>query len=55
VSLGSLVGPSLAGYAFDLTQSYALAILIGAALMAVAGLMMLAAPDPARWREGHPA
>ncbi len=53
VSLGSLVGPSLAGYAFDLTQSYGLAILIGAALMAVAGLMMLAAPDPARWRQRH--
>lgn len=53
VSLGSLVGPSLAGYAFDLTQSYVLAILIGAALMAVAGLMMLAAPDPAKWRQRH--
>jgi MFS family permease len=51
VSIGSLVGPSLAGYAFDLTQSYQLAILIGAAMMAIAGLLMMLAPDPARWRQ----
>lgn len=53
VSIGSLVGPSLAGYAFDLTQSYGLAILIGAAMMAIAGVLMLLAPDPAKWRATH--
>ena len=53
VSIGGLAGPSLAGYAFDFTHSYVLAILIGAALMAVAGLLMMLAPDPARWRRHH--
>jgi MFS family permease len=53
VSIGGLLGPTVAGYAFDLSQSYVLAIVAGAALMAGAGLIMLLAPDPARWRAGH--
>ncbi len=51
VSIGAVTGPTLAGYAFDLTHSYELAILIGAAMMAVAGVLMLLAPDPAKWRQ----
>jgi MFS family permease len=53
VSIGSLAGPTLAGYAFDLTHSYELAILAGAAMMAVAGVLMMLAPDSARWRLSH--
>jgi len=53
VSIGSLVGPSVAGYAFDLTQSYGTVILICAAMMAIAGVLMLLAPDPAKWRAQH--
>lgn len=50
VSAGSLVGPTVAGYIFDRTHSYLIAIMIGAAMMFMAMVCMLLAPDPARWR-----
>jgi MFS family permease len=53
VSIGSLAGPSLAGYAFDVTRSYELPILVGAAMMAIAGVLMLLAPDPVKWRRNN--
>ena len=49
VGLGTLLGPTLAGVAFDLTGSYTLPIAAGAALNLVAIAAMLAMQDPARW------
>lgn len=54
VAFGTLFGPTVAGYAFDLTGSYYFAILGAAAMMFVAVLFMLAAPQPQKWRERQP-
>jgi MFS family permease len=48
--VGSLLGPTLAGLAFDLAGSYTLPIAAAAAVNAVALLLILVTPDPARWR-----
>jgi MFS family permease len=50
VGLGSLIGPTVAGLAYDLGNSYAPAILLTAAgnLLAVVCLLLL--PDAQRWR-----
>ncbi|MGE0659294.1 MAG: MFS transporter [Reyranellaceae bacterium] len=50
VAFGTLFGPAVAGYAFDLTRSYQFAILGAAAMMALAVVFMLLAPRPDRWR-----
>ena len=54
VAFGTLFGPTVAGYAFDLTGSYYFAILGAAAMMVVAIVFMLMAPQPQRWRERQP-
>jgi MFS family permease len=48
--IGSLVGPTLAGWAFDLTDSYTLPILFSAAANLVAVACMIAIGDPRRFR-----
>ena len=50
VAVGTLVGPSFAGYAFDLTQSYALPIAASAFFSAVAAMLVWMAPEPAAER-----
>lgn len=54
VAFGTLFGPTVAGYAFDLTGSYHFAILGAAAMMFVAMLLMLLAPQPQKWRSEQP-
>jgi hypothetical protein len=41
VALGTLIGPSAAGFAFDLSYSYTLPILIGAGGNIIAACIML--------------
>jgi MFS transporter, OFA family, oxalate/formate antiporter len=47
VAVGTLIGPSFAGYAFDLTQSYALPIAASALFSLVAAGLVWLAPEPA--------
>ncbi len=54
VACGTLFGPTVAGYAFDLTGSYYFAILGAAAMMFLAAIFMLLAPQPQKWRERQP-
>lgn len=51
--IGSLVGPTLAGVAFDLSDSYMLPILFSAAANLVAVLCVVALGDPHRFRAVH--
>ena len=54
VALGTLVGPTLAGFLFDRGGSYVLAISLGCAANAVAAalsLTLLRRSDSSRWRE----
>jgi MFS family permease len=44
IALGTLIGPSAAGFAFDLSGSYTLPILIGVAGNAIAALIMAGMP-----------
>jgi hypothetical protein len=44
--IGTLVGPSAAGFAFDISHSYTLPILLSAAGNVIAVLIMAAATDP---------
>ena len=53
VAFGALLGPPVAGYAFDLFGSYAGAILAGAALCLVSFVITLLTPEPARWLAGR--
>lgn len=53
VSLGTLVGPPLAGRFYDLRESYAIPIIFGAAANLIAVGCMLLIADPARWRSEH--
>lgn len=55
VAPGTLVGPPLAGYAYDLWGSYTIPLALAIAFMALATLITYAAPDPAKWRGAHPA
>jgi MFS family permease len=55
VAPGTLVGPPLAGYAYDFWGSYTIPIVGSIALMGLGTLITLAAPDPAKWRAAHPA
>jgi len=49
-AVGSLAGPTLAGVAFDLSDSYTIPILLSAAANLVAVLCMARIGDPARFR-----
>lgn len=53
VAVGSLIGPTAAGIAYDLAASYSVPILLAAALDLLAFLLVLGAPDPAAWRAGR--
>jgi MFS family permease len=55
VAPGTLLGPPLAGYAYDLWGSYTIPIAGSIALMALGTLITSAAPDPAKWRAANPA
>jgi MFS family permease len=55
VAPGTLLGPPLAGYAYDLWGSYTIPIVGSVALMALGTLITMAAPDPAKWRTANTA
>ena len=55
VAPGTLIGPPLAGYAYDLWGSYTIPLAAAIALMALATLITFAAPDPGKWRAENPA
>lgn len=55
VAVGTLVGPILAGLAFDEWQSYAVPIAVSAACCLVATVCILALERPAEWRRRHAA
>jgi MFS family permease len=50
VGVGTLIGPTLAGAAYDRWQSYAVPIAVSAAAALVAGAIVLGQQNPARWR-----
>jgi MFS family permease len=50
VAVGTLLGPRLAGDAFDLFQSYTLPIAISAGAALAAAAIILVMPEPATWR-----
>ncbi|MCW5745767.1 MAG: MFS transporter [Alphaproteobacteria bacterium] len=50
VAAGALLGPTAAGFVFDVLGSYIGTILVGAALALLAGLCILLSPSPAQWR-----
>lgn len=50
VAVGTLTGPTLAGVAFDMWQSYDLPILAAAAASLAAAAFVLLAEEPAPWR-----
>jgi MFS family permease len=54
VAPGTLIGPPLAGYAFDLWGSYTVPLAVAIGFMALATIITYAAPDPAKWRAAHP-
>jgi hypothetical protein len=54
VAPGTLIGPPLAGYAFDLWGSYTVSIVVAIGFMALATIITYAAPDPTKWRAAHP-
>jgi MFS family permease len=54
VAFGTLVGPSAAGFAFDLRHSYTLPILLSAASNAIAALIMLRMSAPAAANSAAP-
>jgi len=55
VAPGTLLGPPLAGYAYDLWGSYTTSLILAIGFMALATFITFAAPDPAKWRAAHPA
>jgi MFS transporter, OFA family, oxalate/formate antiporter len=57
VAFGTLIGPSAAGFAFDLSHSYTLPILFSAGANIVAAIIVAAssrAPSPASQAAGLP-
>lgn len=48
---GALIGPTLAGVAFDLNDSYTVPIVFGAAMNVLAATFVLILASPAGWRE----
>lgn len=55
VAPGALIGPPLAGYAYDFWGSYTIPLAVCIAMMALAALVTFALPDPAKWRAANPA
>ncbi len=55
VAPGTLIGPPLAGYAYDLWGSYTIPLAVASATMGLAALITFALPDPAKWRAANPA
>jgi MFS family permease len=61
LALGTLIGPALAGLAFDATHSYVLPIVVSAVFNVVAAICMLRLVDAVSWRarwearRAHPA
>lgn len=53
VGLGAFVGPVLAGVAFDLWQSYTIAIIFSAVAAGLGAFLVFIAEDPLRWRQRH--
>lgn len=53
VAFGALLGPPVAGYAYDFFGSYTGAVLAGAALCIVSFAITLLTPDPTRWLAGR--
>lgn len=49
VAFGALLGPPVAGYAYDFFGSYSGAIVAGALLCFVAFVIIILVPEPARW------
>jgi len=54
VAPGTLLGPPMAGYAYDLWGSYTTPLILAIGFMALATFITFAAPDPARWRASNP-
>ncbi|MBT3373530.1 MAG: MFS transporter [Rhodospirillaceae bacterium] len=52
-ALGILIGPVVAGFAFDLTGDYALPIAVSASAAFLALAVILMAPSPERWRKSQ--
>ena len=50
VGLGAFAGPALAGVAFDLWQSYTIAIVFSAVAAGVGAALVFSAEEPTRWR-----
>jgi MFS family permease len=55
VAPGALLGPPLAGYAYDLWGSYTVPLVVAIGMMALATVITFALPDPAKWRAENPA
>ncbi len=53
ISIGVLIGPSLAGYAYDLFGSYSVPLIVGFALNLVSALLIFTLPPAAAWRAGQ--
>lgn len=54
VSFGTLLGPPLAGWIYDQSQSYVPVIIAGAVLCALGAAVTLAAPKLSQWRQQAP-
>lgn len=55
VAPGALIGPPLAGYAYDFWGSYTIPLVVSIAMMALAALITFVLPEPAKWRAANPA
>jgi len=54
IAPGSLIGPALTGYAYDLWGSYTVPLIVGIGFMVVASTFTLITPDPVKWRAANP-
>ena len=54
VAPGTLLGPPLAGYAYDLWGSYTVPLLVGIGCVALASVFTFITPNPAKWRAANP-
>ena len=53
VGLGALVGPVMAGFVFDIWESYVVAIVYSIVGPVLAGVAVLSAESPERWRKRY--
>jgi MFS family permease len=53
VAPGTLLGPPLAGYAYDFWGSYTIPLILAIAFTGLATLVTFMLPDAARWRAAH--